>query len=245
MNTAQLEQIYAQITSQKLPKREEYISRVSTQIQKSVSWDVLIVQAVRSIEDADVAINMVAKRMREWYEWENPEHSRSIDGHEGLAKSIVELAEKNQELPQTIMGAKLSEQQHQAIVDQAKLIAQMAQTRENTKAYIESEMQKFAPKFTELAGAVVGAKLISCAGTMRHLATLPASTIQLLGAEKALFRHLKTGARPPKYGILYQHPDVSKSAQKGKTARQLANKLAIAAKQDYFGVSQKSEGEEQ
>jgi rRNA biogenesis protein Nop56/Nop58 len=93
-----------------------------------------------------------------------------------------------------------------------------------------------APIVTELVGPLLAARLISLAGSLEELATMPASTIQVLGAEKALFRALRTGGRPPKHGIIFQYPDIFRAPrwQRGKIARALASKLAIAAKVDAF-----------
>jgi nucleolar protein 56 len=97
-------------------------------------------------------------------------------------------------------------------------------------------METVAPNVKELLTAAVGARIISKAGSLARLATLPASTIQILGAEKALFRALKTGARPPKHGLLFQHPLIHSAPkwQRGKIARAVASKVAIAARIDYY-----------
>ena len=95
-------------------------------------------------------------------------------------------------------------------------------------------MKTYCPHIQEIAGTLIGAKLIAQKGTLKELAFMPASTIQLLGAEKALFRHLKSKSRSPKYGYIMHHPTVASAQNKGKAARQLANKIAKAAKQDYF-----------
>ena len=97
-------------------------------------------------------------------------------------------------------------------------------------------MKKLLPNFSKLAGTLIGAKILSISGSLDRLVKLPASTIQILGAEKALFQHLKTGSKPPKYGLLYQHPMVKKAKpdHKGKVARILAAKLSLALKVDYF-----------
>jgi nucleolar protein 56 len=102
--------------------------------------------------------------------------------------------------------------------------------------HIEAAMEAVAPNVKELLTAAVGARLIAKAGSLARLATLPASTIQVLGAEKALFRALKTGARPPKHGILFQHPLIHSAPkwQRGKIARAIASKVAIAARIDYY-----------
>jgi len=98
-------------------------------------------------------------------------------------------------------------------------------------------MEELAPNIRAVAGALLGARMIAIAGGLQNLAMRPASTIQVLGAEKALFRSLKTGARPPKHGLIFQHTLLhdAKRWQRGKIARVIAGKLAIAARADVFG----------
>ncbi len=108
--------------------------------------------------------------------------------------------------------------------------------RQKLETYLDSVMEEVAPNIRVLVGSLLGARLIALAGGLNNLAKMPASTIQLLGAEKALFRSLKTGARPPKHGIIFQHSLIheAKRWQRGKMARALAGKLAIAARTDAF-----------
>ena len=103
--------------------------------------------------------------------------------------------------------------------------------------YVDRTMEEMAPNVRAVAGALLGARLIAIAGSLQNLAMRPASTIQVLGAEKALFRSLKTGARPPKHGLIFQHTLLhdAKRWQRGKIARVIAGKLAIAARADAFG----------
>ena len=97
-------------------------------------------------------------------------------------------------------------------------------------------MESIAPNLKLLVGSSLGAKLIAHAGGLKRLATYPSSTVQIMGAEKALFRHLKSGDRPPKYGLIYQHPQVrgSKWWNRGKIARMLASRISLAARKDVF-----------
>ena len=97
-------------------------------------------------------------------------------------------------------------------------------------------MQSVAPNLRLLVGSTLGAKLISHAGGIKRLALYPSSTVQIMGAEKALFRHLKSGDRPPKYGLIYQHPQVrgAKWWNRGKIARMLAGKISLAVRRDVF-----------
>jgi nucleolar protein 56 len=105
------------------------------------------------------------------------------------------------------------------------------------ESYVDKTMKEVAPNTRAVAGALLGARLIAIAGSLQNLAMRPASTIQVLGAEKALFRSLKTGARPPKHGLIFQHTLLhdAKRWQRGKIARAIAGKLAIAARTDAFG----------
>jgi nucleolar protein 56 len=97
-------------------------------------------------------------------------------------------------------------------------------------------MGKYCPNLLELAGATIAARLIELGKGLKHLALLPASTVQLLGAEKALFRHLKTGSRSPKYGVIINHPLIQSAPRdkRGKASRMLADKLSLCARLDYF-----------
>jgi nucleolar protein 56 len=105
-------------------------------------------------------------------------------------------------------------------------------------------MESLAPNVTSLTGAIIGARLIALTGGLSRLSRVSSSTIQLLGAEKALFRHLRDGELPPKHGIIFQHPLLHNAPywQRGKIARALAGKIAIAAKLDHN--SDKLMGEE-
>ena len=101
---------------------------------------------------------------------------------------------------------------------------------------IETDIALVAPNISNLIGPLISARLISLAGSLEKLAKMPASTIQILGAEKALFRFKKEGGKPPKHGVLYQHPYISRSPKeiRGKISRIIATKISIAAKADAF-----------
>ncbi|MCC6011234.1 MAG: C/D box methylation guide ribonucleoprotein complex aNOP56 subunit, partial [Desulfurococcaceae archaeon] len=118
----------------------------------------------------------------------------------------------------------------------AGIILDLYKLRSTLEDYIETVMKEVSPNITALVGAKLGARLLSLAGGLEKMAKLPASTIQVLGAEKALFRALRTGGKPPKHGVIFQHPAIHRSPrwQRGKIARALAAKLAIAAKVDFF-----------
>ena len=108
--------------------------------------------------------------------------------------------------------------------------------RDRIEEYIEGIVSETCPNMCALLGGPLAARLISMSGGLERLTTLPSSTVQLLGAEKAMFRHLRSGKRPPKHGVLYQHPAVHRAPYwlRGKIARTLAGKTLIAAKVDFF-----------
>jgi len=135
------------------------------------------------------------------------------------------------------MGADLAETDLAQIQDLCKNVISLYQLRQTLENYVDNTMQEVAPNTRAIVGSLLGARLIALAGGLTNLARRPASTVQILGAEKALFRSLKTGTRPPKHGIIFQHAYLhdAKKWHRGKIARALAGKLAIAARIDAFG----------
>lgn len=209
-------------------------------LRLAVKTDWLIIQTAASLDELDKTINLLSKRLREWYELYNPEISHSIDNHERFVEVILEKSKKEllAELKiKNTMGADLAQDDLQAIMNLAKEINELFKFKKKQEAYLEEVMQKECPNIKAVAGTAIGSKLLTLAGSLERLAKFPASTIQILGAEKALFRHLiNKGNRPPKYGILHEHSLVAKASMKnrGKVARVLGDKIAIAAKVDFF-----------
>ncbi len=218
--------------------------------------DLLVAQAIRAIDDLDKSVNLYATRLREWYSVHFPELNDLVEDHELYSMLVSELGSRNnftvenlmnlglsenkskkiEEAAKKSIGADVSDKDLEAMLTLAKITNQMYNLRKDLDQYATNVMKEVAPNITELVGPLLGARLISIAGGLERLATMPASTIQVLGAEKALFRALKTGGRPPKHGIIFQYPEIYKSPkwQRGKIARALAAKLAIAAKVDAF-----------
>ena len=115
-------------------------------------------------------------------------------------------------------------------------VESLQDTKKSLTDYVDEKMGEIAPNLSNLLGSSLGAKLIAHIGGIEKLALLPSSTIQIMGAEKALFRHKKTGERPPKHGLIYQHPEI-RSARwwlKGKIARALAAKISFAVRKDVY-----------
>ena len=160
-------------------------------IQQSVSEDIFVMQTIANINELDKTINLLSKRVREWYSWYAPEVVEHLADHEKLmelicSKSRTELLKELKE-PET-MGANIEKVHVDEILLLAKQVQELFKLREQHEKYLQKVMQKYCPNVMELAGVTIGAKLMELGKGLKHLALLPASTIQLLGAEKALFR---------------------------------------------------------
>lgn len=217
------------------------LQRTKLGVRGSVNEDLLVIQAINSIEEINKVINLLSKRLREWYELYNPEFSKSLDSHEAFVGLILEkgkdelLAEVGLRNEQS-MGADLGDSDLAAIRSLAEQIKLLFKLKERQEKYLESVMKVYCPNLTAIAGHLIAAKLLEHAGSLGKLAGYPSSTVQLLGAEKALFRHMKTGSKCPKYGVIFSHYFIANARAdvRGKVSRALANKLSIAAKVDLF-----------
>ena len=221
--------------------RNNNIILTKKKIKESVSADQFISQTISNIEEIDKVANTLVKRLREWYSYYLPEFSKSIQSHEKfveliLKKSKDELLKEIRLKKQESMGADISGNDLKPIMALADQLKTLYQLKEKQKQYLESVMKRVCPNLLAIAGPLIGAKLIEHTGSLKRLMEFPASTIQLLGAEKALFRHMKTGSRPPKYGLIYSHQLIAQAKKKeqGKIARGLADKMSICVKVDYF-----------
>ena len=225
-------------------------------LSESLTDDQLIIQTIKTIEDIDKISNSLTKRVREWYSLYNPETSHAIEDNARFIEEIStrsrrELLGKIGMKENDTMGSDLEKEDLDEIMRLAKHADNTFKLRKREQEYLEILMKRACPNITALSGSMIGARLIEIAGGLEQLSKMPASTIQLLGAEKALFRHLKSGAKPPKFGVLINHPLVSnvQKKEKGKIARMLGDKISIASKVDYFkgefiGDKLKSELEE-
>ncbi len=220
--------------------------------------DQMIIQAINTIDDIDKILNILTDRVREWYGIHFPEINKIVKRHDDFVTLVAELghrknftydnikevlpefpdhlAEKLEEAAKDSMGAEMDEKDLAAVQRIAEVARELYEIRRKTADYIDESMDDVAPNVKALVGPLIGARLIALAGGLKEMARLPASTIQLLGAEKALFRHLTKGTKPPKHGVIFQHPLIHRSPwwQRGKIARALAGKLAIAARIDAY-----------
>ena len=245
---------FEEIRKKSLEAAEEAIREASSRP------DLHLVQAIQALDDSDKFLNITATRVSEWYGLHFPELVQMVQDNLALSKLISETGTRESFEAEALKGRGFSEKKVEAILaardrskggeiseqdmDKVRALAALAITlsgvRDGLNSYVESRMKSICPNVTEVAGATIGARLMAKAGGLDRLAVLPASTIQILGAEKALFRSLRTGARPPKHGILFQHQAVHMAPkwQRGKIARTLANKIAIAARVDYYRGSE-------
>lgn len=223
----------------------------------SESPDLHIIQSINTLDETDKIINGISSRVREWYGLHFPELDNIIDSIIGYSQIV--LAGKRQNLSKKVFedagfpdskiemlsviseksrGGDISEENLSLVKSLAKQILELHELRKKIEKHVETQMNKIAPNISAILGPSVGARILARAGSLKRLSSMPASTIQVLGAEKALFRSLKTGAQPPKHGLLFQHALVHAAPrwQRGKIARAIAAKAAIAARVDVYGV---------
>jgi len=203
----------------------------------AIGADDHITQAVGCIEDLAEAYNLLSERLHEWYGLHFPELSKMVEEDQFLTL-IAKYGDRGSiplEFKESI-GSEISKEDKKAMMGLAQLAKDIGERKRSLEGYIEEMMRRVAPNVAHLAGPLIGAKLIALAGGLEELARCPSSTIQLLGAEKALFRHLKEGKKPPKHGVLFQHPWVHRAPywQRGMIARALASKISIASRADFY-----------
>lgn len=231
-------------------------SKVSNDVNKQ---DKHIIHSIALLEQLDKDINTFAMRLKEWFSWHFPELKAIVPDNIAYARVTKRLVRKEncteEILPelelligdagiarQLVEAAKISMGQDLNELDEVQIniftdrVILLAEFREEIAEYLRERMHAVAPNLSALIGELVGARLISQAGSLMNLAKYPASTVQILGAEKALFRALKTKGNTPKYGILYHSSFIGKAGQKnkGRISRYLANKCSLASRIDAF-----------
>lgn len=204
--------------------------------------DQQMLQAVAASDELVEVANLLGERVAQWEGLSLPEASLTIRPA-ALAKAIsstperAALAEEHKIDLENTAGVEPDPTARQALEGLARLVTEIATEQERLARNIETLMEQVAPNVATVAGPLLGARLLAITGGLGRMARMPSSAVQLLGAETALFRHLKSGAKPPKHGAIYQHPLVHQTPprQRGKAARALASKVSIAAKLDHFG----------
>ena len=237
--------------------RDFAIQLSSTKITEvSESPDLHVIQSINTLDDTDKIINAISSRLREWYGLHFPELDNIIDSINGYAQIVLAGKRKNMTddvfvnagfpdskvqmlslVREKSRGGDITDENLLMVQSLAKNILELFDMRKNLEEQIDTQMKEIAPNITAVLGTTVGARILAKAGSLVRLSSMPASTIQVLGAEKALFRALKTGSNPPKHGLLFQHAVVHAAPrwQRGKIARAIAAKAAIAARVDVHG----------
>ncbi|KAK1672070.1 NOSIC domain-containing protein [Colletotrichum godetiae] len=228
--------------------------------------DAMVVQAIKLVDDLDKELNVYAMRTKEWYGWHFPELAKILNDNLVYARLVVavgmrqDFAESDLSdiLPEELegpvktaaeisMGTEMTPEDLENIQLLAQQVITYSEYRTSLSTYLESRMRALAPNLTALVGYLVGARLIAHAGSLISLAKAPSSTIQIYGAEKALFRALKTKHDTPKYGIIYHSSLVGQATgkNKGKIARSLAAKTALGLRVDALGDTENQDDEEE
>ncbi|MBY8983441.1 MAG: C/D box methylation guide ribonucleoprotein complex aNOP56 subunit [Candidatus Lokiarchaeota archaeon] len=223
--------------------------------QVSGHSDNIVIQIIGTLDIIKKSISLFSSQLREWYGLHFPELTDKIIEDNILVAKLVsilgarekftyenlkenfDINEKKitalQNFASDSMGAKFD---LKMVQDYANQIISIDSYRQDLENNLEDLMEKLAPNINAIIGSLIGAKLIAKAGSMKKLAYMPASRIQLLGAEKALYRFLKTGEKRPKHGLIFQWNQIrsAKAHHRGKIARVVAGKIGIAAKVDFF-----------
>ncbi|MFN4336308.1 MAG: NOP5/NOP56 family protein [Candidatus Nitrosocaldus sp.] len=224
--------------------------------EASARPDQHIIQCINAIDELDKIINIMWARLREWYGLHFPELEGIVQSLSSYCDIVIRLGKRDTisvdalrsiglqdekaeviaKAASTSKGGMISDENLILLQRLAEEVKRLSKQRETLAGHMEAEMARVAPNLKDILGATIGARMIAKAGGLEKLALLPASTIQVLGAEKALFRALRTGTRPPKHGIIFQHPSVHSAPrwQRGKIARTIATKVAVAARIDAF-----------
>lgn len=190
--------------------RDVAIALVKKQLERMCTPQSELLQMVESLDDLNVAINLLEERLYEW-------------------SLFYGMRSRGEELARALAG-------REGIGTMARSLLELIRARGELEDLLETRAREIAPNLSSILGPVLAARLISRAGGLERLAMLPASTIQVIGAERALFRHLRGRAPSPKHGIIFRHPLIQSSPKRlrGRIARALAAKLAIAARIDLY-----------
>jgi nucleolar protein 58 len=225
--------------------------------------DIMVIQAVGLLDDLDKELNNYAMRLREWYGWHFPEVGKILADNLTYAKVVLKMGMRTnakniefgtdlltpedeahiKEAAEISMGSEISSEDELNIKELCNQIIFLSEYRQTLTEYLRTRMMTIAPNLTTMVGELVAARLIAHAGSLISLAKMPGSTIQIFGAEKALFRALKTKSQTPKYGLIYHASIVGQANPKikGKISRSLASKCALCIRVDALGEN--TEGE--
>ena len=230
-----------------LINHDNYQEHTKDKIRESVKTnDVMIVESIHAIDDLDESTGRLIERLRQWCMPYLPELDK-IRNHQLYTKIIaMETTRENIKDSPLLEGTgiilsedydiQMDDNDLEKIKSFANALNSLYESKNTLEEYIQEKVHEVAPNLYDVAGASLAAKLIAHCNGLENLAKLPSSTVQIIGAEKAVFRHLKTGEKPPKHGLIFQHPSIRGSNwwHRGKLARAVAGKITIAARRDAF-----------
>jgi len=205
--------------------------------------DRILMHAVGVVDELDRVINTLSERMREWYGLYFPEADKLVSAHDQLARIISEEGERGKikdkklaKYSKISAGMPFSADDLKSVREYSGAVSDLYKTREYLAEYVKTESRKVIPNLSAVAGPLIACRLLSIAGGLDKIAKMSSSTVQLLGAEKALFRHLRGHGKSPKFGVIFAHPNIQKAPknEKGKVARLLSAKLTMAARADFY-----------
>ena len=234
--------------------RERMIKKAKEGISSAYSnEEFALMQAISAYLETGKSYNLAFERLSEWYGIYYPEIKMSnanqlaelamVLNSEAISKEEINAVIKDEQKSESIfkkatstIGRKMNANEKKAIMGFAKMSIQMLETLTELETYLKAASTAIMPNTTYLTDEKIAAELLSKAGSLERLATMPASTVQLLGAEKSLFKHIKFGSKPPKYGVLFKLADISNGPRdkRGRIARAYATKISIGLKADYF-----------
>ena len=230
-----LSHVNANLTKEKIKKQKK---------------DKILIQAIGVVSEIDKTLNVFSERLIEWYGLHFPELQRVLNSNEKYSEFVSEFGEKTnaeddrlKKLAEKSSGMDFSKTDAEAVKIFSDEINNLFKLRDRVSKYVENLAESVIPNTSAVAGSLLAARLIQLSGGLEKLSRMPSSTIQLIGAEKALFRHLKGEGKSPKFGAIYFHPLIQQAPneKRGKAARLIAAKLSLASRLDAY--SEKNEGE--
>lgn len=221
--------------------RDVSIRAGKLRISRTNTPDMRIIQAVEALDDIDDAANALSERLSEWYGLHFPELGLSSEQlarfvKEHGARSNIPADDPMFDKASSSMGADLPPADEELVKQFASNVCELYDNRHSIEESIVRNMGEIAPNLSSIAGPLIGARLISMTGGLERLAQMPSSTVQVMGASRALFKHLRSRAPSPKHGLIFNHPLIKNSPwwQRGKIARALAAKISLACRTDVY-----------
>ncbi len=235
--------------------REKLLKRAKEGIRASyANEEHALIQAINAYLETNKSYNLCYERLSEWYGIYYPEVKPSspktladlalvLNKKEEISKESINSVIKDEQKSASIyskasstIGREMNNEERGAVVAFAQMSNSMYESMLRLESYVKLKSTELMPNLTYLTDEKIAAELLSKAGSLERLATMPASTVQLLGAEKALFKHIKFGSKPPKYGVLFKLAEISNGPRdkRGRIARAYATKITIALKADYY-----------